>query len=510
MENGILKDKFLLAAMIITAIYAAYWMSYSLNAYNTFHDFDDLGIFAHNMYIDLNYPSLVPGLQFLIFGNHIAPDQLIVMLFFFLDQSAVTLLVIQVLVLSATVLTIFIVSRRLTGNQAISFLFFLAFVLNPGVAGMPIFDYHTEALIILFYVLSFYFYMRLNKLLFFVSLILLLCTIETAPYLGIALGAGLLIYTYFYGEKDHTRSLRLKLAISAIVVSIIFVVLFDAISASLSSAYASGAYASLPTYLKVSAPVSGQLSQAATNAGSIFSDMASFGYGYIIYGIIAAFLLFGMVVLFDPLITLILASPFIAETFLVQNLSFLLVWNQYYSFVTGCVFAGAVLGLIKAQKKQGVFAGFLVKTFKDYEKAIFYMIAGSLLAVTIILLALWPTFVLSKNTNNISQDFFFQVSPQQHAYYGQLYSILALVPQNASLMVPFFVTPHVADREYLEDTGYTMEQWYFRPEYIVVDANLNVSLNAYSGLQQLVNYTENNTYTLYAKNGSALLLKYSG
>jgi hypothetical protein len=68
----------------------------------------------------------------------------------------------------------------------------------------------------------------------------------------------------------------------------------------------------------------------------------------------------------------------------------------------------------------------------------------------------------------------------------------------------------VVDREYLEDTGSTMVQWYFKPEYILVDLNLNVSLNAYLNINELINYTNHTTYGVYARNGSAILLKYKG
>lgn len=66
-----------LLVLAISAISALYWFLFALNAYNAFHEYADLGFFAYNMWYDLHYTAAVSGLQFLVFANHIAPDQLL-------------------------------------------------------------------------------------------------------------------------------------------------------------------------------------------------------------------------------------------------------------------------------------------------------------------------------------------------------------------------------------------------------------------------------------------------
>ncbi len=501
-------DAFLAAALIVTVIFAIYWMAFAANAYNTFHEYDDLGIFAHNMYLDINYPGIMGGaLQFLIFGNHIAPDQLLVLPFFYLDQSALTLLAVQVAVLSAAGLAVFITARRLLGNQKVAFMLFLAFILNPGVWGMLVYDYHTEAFIILFYVMAFYFFMTLNKKLFIVSLLLLLGTIEQGPFLGATLGMGMLFYSLLYAEKDANRKPRIMLAASGIGISLLVFVIYNIISITLLGAYPTPAFAQLPPYLRVDAPIGSAVSQLASGGHALAAIPYLLVNPYSLYGITVALLLFGIAVFFDPLLTLIMAAPYLYEAYVVQNHYFLVVFNQYYGFVIGCVFAGAVIGLMRAQKKQGIL-GRLISRRDNGGRTLTYLVMGSIGIVTVILLVLYPTFVVSKNTNNLTQDFLFQKGTVTQADSAQIDSMLALIPKNASLIAPFFVSSHVADREYFEDTGYTMVQWYFTPQYLLVDTNLNVSLNAYVGVAQLVNFSKNNTYAYYGRNGSAILFKY--
>ena len=113
-SGGNAKGKFdvwLVLAGLLTVANFTYWCLYSLNAYNTFHEFGDLGAFAYDMYYHLHYPNIVWGLQYLIFGNHIAPDLILVLPMYAIFQSALTLLFIQAAVLSVTGLVLFVVAR---------------------------------------------------------------------------------------------------------------------------------------------------------------------------------------------------------------------------------------------------------------------------------------------------------------------------------------------------------------------------------------------------------------
>lgn len=504
-------DKLLIAAAIITLIATAYWVAFALNAYGTFHEYDDLAIFSHNMWLDIHYPGLSHGLQYTVFGNHISPDLLFMLPIFYLYQSSVTLLILQVIILSITSLAVYMIARDLLGNRKIAFAIFLAFVLNPGMHGMMTYDFHAESLITLFYILTFYFYIRQRKWPFIASALLLLGTIEEAPFLGIALGMGLLFYELVYNRKSAVFMNRIKLAGILLLMSIVVLGIYDGVTLSLLHSYTAGSYATMPTYLKV-LPYVPHFIATLTGSSHISSPIPA-GLGqYIGYSLVAGILFLSIAVLFDPIVTLLLTSPYIAEIYLMGNYNFAFIFNQYFGFVMGPALVAGMIGIMLLQQKKGwvyhvlSFGKGKARTERDMlHKQLMAAFVVSLIVINAFILLLYPGFVYSKNVNNLPQDFLFQVSPAQHAYEQQVYSMMALIPGNASVIVPFFVAAHMINRQYLEDTAYTMDKWYFTPQYILVDPNLNVSLNAQVGLGELYNFSKENNYTLYAQNGTAQL-----
>ena len=123
-------------------------------------------------------------LELSVFGQHIAPDQFMVLFAFFFFQSPLTLPIIQLLVLSLTGLLVFGVARDLLKSDRLALIMCAAYLLNPGMHGLLIFDYHAEFFIIPFYIMTFYFYMKAKVRLFLVSLVLLLGAVKKSAEIG--------------------------------------------------------------------------------------------------------------------------------------------------------------------------------------------------------------------------------------------------------------------------------------------------------------------------------------
>ncbi len=493
-------------AAVITSI--LYWTAFGINAYNTYHEYDDLGFTTMSMYYHIHYPQALGGLEYLVFWNHIAPDQLLILPIFYLYQSSLTLLFVQALGLSLTGLLIFFVVRDLVKSGAWALTFCLVYLLNPGMHGMLVFDYHFEFLIVPFYVLVFYFYMKLRVRWFFASLLLLLGTIDTAPFLAIFLGIGLLVYDFSYTRERKARRLRLTLATCMVAFSIAVIVSEAAIASALTQSYGS-AYADLPTQFRVydfGTGVASSLIGKVTGSNGQAWSAPSFNV-YIVYGIAIALFSFGAAIFFDPLITLIFAAPWLANVLVLGNLNFAVVWDQYYSYVLGGAVVGAVLGLLMLKERRGLFArmayGFLGRS---YEVTMGSFLGMTMVVATLMLTAMYPVMVYSKNINNLTQDFLFQVGPQQRALDAQIGSMLALVPANASLLTMPFVIPHVADRKYLDN--FPFMDSFFTPRFVLVDMSENVSLNAQLNEPYLTAFLRNNSfYHVYARNGTAYILE---
>ena len=508
MPNGAYKfyDRYFYAALLVTLLSLAYWIAFSSNAYGTFHEYDDLGIFATNMWFYLHYPAYAHGLQLLVFGNHLSPLQLLVLPAFYLFQNAMTLLVIQDAVLALAAFAVFLVSRSLLGRPRLAFFLFLAFIINPGLYGMVIFDYHLESFIVLFYVLAFYFYMKNRAGPFLLCLILLLSTIEEAPFLGATLGIGLLLFEDFYTENWQIRKKRLRMAMAAVIISVIFYVLYSGITSALIREYGAGAYPSLPPYLEVAnklPQLAGGL--ASANASNALNTAFSHYPAYVAYALAAGIFFFGIAVLFGPITTIILVSPWLVYG-LLENVGFFFVFQQYFGFVLGGSVVGSLFGMLMVLEGKGFLASHMKRRDgKNYSNTGMAYIIISALVMNCLLLLFYSHFVLSSNVNNLSQDFLFNVNASQKAYYSQIYSLLNHVPGNASLATEYFILPHAFNRRYIEDIGYTETEWYFKPQFVLVDFNPNVSMNAYTGSGDAIAYLQSNNYSLYMENGTAML-----
>jgi uncharacterized membrane protein len=214
------KTKIFYAILIISSILSTvFWTVYASGIYHSFNDsYYDIGLNLQNLYLAVNYPSVVHGLQYLVFANHISPDELFFVLpIFYIYRSPLTPFFIQALVLSFTSVLVFFVAKELTNNEPISFAMAIAYLLNPGMQGMLYFDFHQEFLIIPFAILTFYFYMKLNKKLFYLFLFLLLCTIDSVVFTVASIGIGLLYYEIIYDKDKEIKKERLKLLLALLL-----------------------------------------------------------------------------------------------------------------------------------------------------------------------------------------------------------------------------------------------------------------------------------------------------
>ncbi len=503
------RDLYLCAALAMVVVSTLYWSAFAANAYATFHEYEDLGSYASSLYFDINYPSVVHGLQFLVFGNHISPDALLLMPFFYIDGSALTLLFVQAAVVSLAGLVAFAAARRATGSGAAGLLLCAAFLLDPGTHGITVFDFHVEMLLPLFVLMTFYFYVRVMRVPFVLSAALLLGVIEEAPFLGISLGLGLLVYELLNADGTGARRARLGMAAGLILLSAAALLAYQLYAGAVTQMYSAGAYPNLPPDLRYASSLAGVFSGLGSAAGaSQSSTLAQLGTSqgpYVYYALALALFGMGDAFAFAPLESLVLLSPWLAETSVVGNFEFVFIFNQYFSYARGGMAVAAILGMASMRGRRSVLARMLRRSFgAAYAKPV---LAASL-SVVLVLLLLSPAFVYSKNVNNLAQDFLFQVSPQQRALYSQLYSVMDMVPANAPLMTQYFVMPHVFARRYYERSA--LSEYYFTPQYVIIEDNLNVSLNAFSidygGMQA---FLANNSarYVVVARNGTAELLE---
>jgi hypothetical protein len=459
------------------------------------------------MYYHINHPAIVYGLQYLIFGNHIAPDQILVLPIFLFFPSTLTLEIVQSAILALTGLVLFFVAKDILKSEKIAMLLSLAFLLNPGIWGMLIFDYHTELFIPLFFLLTFYSIVKNRKYLFIASLFLLLGSIEVSPFVALSLGIAMGLYALLREKNQTVRKNWLKYSGIVVLAAIVTFLAYGFITSYLTNAYNSGRYPLLPQASMLPSTDSGQFSQIGIGLSKygILSQLWYFRSmdAYLVYAFMIIFVGFGIACLFDPLFAVLFVSPWLFEVFIIGD-------------TVGGAICATLLALRSLNNSDLRTSGSLLKYIKGKSK---YLTASILICLIIIVL-FYPHFVISININNLGQRFLFQSNLTENVQIKQLNSLIGLIPSNASLMAPYFTMPQLFKRRYFENipsnySTYTLVptndiqgQMWFQPDYVLADFNNNISLNSGSGyqFQNFENITANG-YFLYAENGSAMLFK---
>lgn len=507
---------YLVAALAACMLSSAYWMLYSVSAYNTFHEYTALDYYAYSMYYDVNYPSVMGGLQLFVFGKHIAPDQLFVLVVYYLWRSPLALLFIQDIVLSFTGLIVFVAASDLLGSPRLGMLFELLFLLNPGMHGILSLDYHAEMLIVPFYILTFYYYARGMHKHFFASLTLLLGTIEAATALVAATAVAFAIYSH-YNLKGKDRAEKMHLAKMMVVFALAALLVYNLIYYYLAASYAS--YSAVPPFLRLEpwpgVPIYGTpIAYSGVSLGggiyTLLGEIAGGNLGAlaqtylnftVVYGLLVAVLGFGIGALYELPYLVVMASPWFVEVFLLGFTYFASTGRHYFSFAIGGAFVAAIWGTARLLRMNaGKTRGWL-RLRPGAARPLIYSSAITIMTV----LFLISLFLYAPEINwSAIQGYTFSPTPAQQRAYTQLESVMNLVPQGAQLMTQDNVMVHMMDRPYIELPWEPS----FQPQYILFDLDSNLSVPYYSNeTQAFYSYINANGYQLYAQNGSAVLYR---
>jgi uncharacterized membrane protein len=502
------SSKHLYAAIAVTMISLCYWTFFQINSYNTFHLTEDAAYPAYSMYYYIHYSGISNWFQYLVFSQHIAIDQWMVMPFFYLFQSPLTLMILKVIVLASTGLLLFFLSRDLLKNQFFALAICIAYFLNPGMNGIMISDYNVEVFIIPFYILTFYFYMKLNKKMFYLSLFLLLGTVESIVPVAITFALGLLVYEYLFNKADPLKKDRVKLALSMILFSLVALLLYNIVSYSLLNTYASSGPVTSPILQLISFPLvpitSSLQAWNVTSASHPSAIFIAFIFGFVFMG-------FGISGLFNLASAIIFAVPWFVGAFIVRNTYFIIPNGWRYSYVVGGSIVSAIIGCELALREDGHVQRFFKRIkSKVGLHALNFLIPGTAIVFASLFTISSLLFLSDFEIMNPPQTvYLFSVRSLEAANYQQVNSVMALVPANASLMVQQDLFPYLFQRQYIE--LFENSTYYFQPEYILGDLNTNITLGVdqVSSQNFLANFEANNptNYSVLATNGSAVLLK---
>lgn len=166
--------KFILSSLVV--IYIIFFSLICLWKYYNFHyDLLDLAIINQVFFNSAHgnwFASSIHPPSYL--GDHFTPILILLLPFYLIYKSPLTLLLLQTIILALAAWPLFLTAKNILGKLWGLF-FALAFLLNPLVANINLFEFHFLPLAIFFLLFAIYFYQKkdLAKFLIFILLSLL-------------------------------------------------------------------------------------------------------------------------------------------------------------------------------------------------------------------------------------------------------------------------------------------------------------------------------------------------
>ena len=150
--------------------------------------------------------------------SHFSPVLGLIALSYYFIPDPVTLLVIQSVAIVSSSIPLYFLARREFGRDGLSLGVVALLFANPALLGLVRYDFHVEAFLPLFVFSLYYSYLAGKSRTYYLSLVLLLATIEYAAVLGLAIALSL-----WLEKKTLDRKVVIAIGSSAALLVLIWV-----------------------------------------------------------------------------------------------------------------------------------------------------------------------------------------------------------------------------------------------------------------------------------------------
>jgi hypothetical protein len=367
-----------------------------------------------------------------------------------------------------------------------------------------------EAFVPLFFILTFYYTIKMDKLKYVISLALLLGSIDIAPEIGVSLGIALGFYALFNKKAwdKKTRNKIIRYCIATIIISLIVFFAYQKLIDYMNYLYLSGHYQTLPLLLR-SIPYSSGVIDAIipTIKGGFAASMQIYSYPWrLLLTMFSIFAGLGVFFMFDPLFAILFILPWLFMVFFVSDIWFIKPWHQYFGLALGGIAAFNILS-VKNMK---------VKVPNATQIALIGVIIS--IVLTIISIPLFNT-TTKFGLGGVQEEMLFHVSPLMHNQIKSMDWAISTIPKNATIMAPDYIAGHMTNRRYMEylssgpiassnSPGILEYSEFYEPEYIIIDQNDAINPSQISYFQTDQYYLQTNkSYAIYEENKSVIVLK---
>lgn len=500
-------DKYLVLVVVLSAAYFLYWIFFQNYLYSTFRSsYFDIGGYTYAMYLHVHgIMSYSNPLQYLVFFGHISPFLVLLTPVFALYQHPLTLFIIQEFFLALTTILVYLVIRSIFANRNLALVFAIAFLVNPGIRALGYFDFHPEAFIPFFYILSFYFYYKGKAKYFVVSYVFLLGIMEISYVVGAPLLVALLLYELAYNRKSiglelHNYRHRLKIICIGIMLTTLAALFYHFSAGYIVESYANTSIYSIPPIARFVNFI-GIQSVLLSSPGLIGSHLSGYVAILDIFGFLSVLLGFGIWSLINPLISIILYLPWLAGAAVIPWFA----WfnEQYYAFAVGGSFVSSVLGLLSLPRYKSKISKLFNINLKDI---------GNFVNLNILIFAIiFSVVAIAFGINTTLLTF----PPNTGVNLTQVNAGLSMIPQNAVVMAQPSLSVHLFFIRNLElppiygNFGAFLSNltvYWTAPQYIVLDKNLSDYGDFSNSSFNLYNYMGKN-YTVYYNSSGFYIYK---
>jgi uncharacterized membrane protein len=504
--NALRTHPYFVLLLIAISIYGIVFSYFTVLKHNVFLSSGwDLGVFDQAFYTTLYDGKFLYYTADLFlnpsgcyFAQHVSPILFLLLPFYAINSSAITLLVLKSFILAFGALPLYFLARELLESAKAGFIAAVVYLLYVPLQGANWFDFQPQIFLPVLFFSMFYFAFKSKWKLYFVT-VLLAAMVEEHIFILVFLTAAYLLITSkvrpFWQSLKSFRNMNQNLAS---VITMIFSV----------------SYFFVTSWIKNSFPINPQYLNIY-KALSVFSVLGVKGDPllypfYVLFNPQRAFdaLLYDfpikflyLVLLFGPLLFFSLRSKVVLITVPFLGLYLFSNYNAYYS--VGSHYPLYILAFLF------VAALMVLKRFHRAERK---SILKTMLIVSMLCtISLSPISPLSTSFGEEGLSWYPTVSFESNEKISSLTELVNVIPPNASVLTDNTIFPHVSNRlnayvlpisHLVNDTAY-ISSLINRSDYILLDLSWN-DLNTNFVLHEI---TQNDSYGAYALAETAILFK---
>jgi uncharacterized membrane protein len=506
--NALRAHPYFVLLLVAISIYGIVFSYFTVLKHNVFLSSAwDLGVFDQALYTTLHNGKFLYYTADLFlnpsgcyFAQHVSPILFLLLPFYAINSSAVTLLVLKSFILAFGALPLYFLGRELLESAKAGFIVAITYLLYVPLQGANWFDFQPQIFLPLLFFSMFYFAVKSKWKLYFVT-VLLAAMVEEHISLVVFLVAVYLLITSkvrpFWPSLKSFRSMNRNLAS---VITMAFSILYYFVAG----------------WVKNSFPINPQLVYVY-KALHVFSVLGVKGdpvlfplyvllnpqraFAALLYDFPLKFLY--LVLLFGPLLFFSLRSKVVLITVPFLGLYLFSNFTAYYSvgshyplYILAFIFVAALMVL------------------KRFQNAARTSVLRTILIVSMLFtISVSPLSPLSAPFAKEGLLWYPTAGLESNEQKSTLADLLAVIPPNASILTQNTIFPHVSNRPnaYVIPLSYvTNDTKYIRflinnSEYVLLDLSwLDDDENSNFVLNEI---TSNNSYSAYALARNAILFK---